>query len=156
MSARIIIKSKIDTTEIEFDRAQLLAASPTIAATVSSDATASIVEVNIAGRHIGYIKSYIEHHGSNETPAPVGPAQNKWTTASPFVDTWDAEYFKRVQVEEKDPMLHEFTTAVEYTGMETFLKKTTLAIVLNIMSRSSIDSDRLVEDIAKLLQSKTS
>lgn len=151
MSKSIVLVSS-DGVNVTFDdRAVLIRFSEFIKTSLSADANATDIPVNITSAHLTAIKSYIEHHAKKESPAPVTPIQPGISTVeNTLEDKWDATFFKNLQKDEKDDLLIEFSRRVDYFNMEQLFKKTGVVVALHIVAMSGANHEKLADTFAKL------
>ena len=136
-----------DNKAVVIDRTLLSRFSPLAKDMLAGDAAE--IALNIPHRHLELIHRYMEHHSTKESVSPVPPIQKDWKLDSVFIDTWDGEFFKTVQTEEKDPDMVDFCKSVEYLSMDNLLRKTTLVITMNIIEKTGLDSDKIAEEFTK-------
>jgi hypothetical protein len=106
------------------------------------------LDLNINPEHIKYAVEYMTHHAAKETQPPPPPV-TLTSTIDDVLDKWDATFLKRIVVEEKDPMLVEFSRSVETLNMATLLKKVSLVITINITQSVGTDASKLAEAFNK-------
>ncbi len=141
---KLRIRSRDDKL-VEFDRALLLKASKTIQEILKNSRDGKDPEevpIDAPEDHLLKIREYIVHHEKEDKPLPPPPLPSNATLDTIFEDKWDAEFFRRVQHDEKDQYLVAFSRTVDdYINIEMLARKVHVVIAAAILAFTGNNTD---------------